>query len=767
MDLISNKPVDITSEDMRVHTWLVGGSGSGKSITLGTIVLSHILDLSSGTIALVDLVGGCFNHVISTLGAINRWFEIQCRSPILAYRLKMEQIRDALFSRIYVLDFSSDLGYTFNPLELHAEYGHTGTILASDLLLTMERAFMESRGSLSGTRQLQLNLRAIFSVLAESRTGATLVDAYRMLMAHPDQIKSILRHLESKQGDHLKIDFCRFYLESYLCEVASSKSQREARDLIHSTMNMLGTSMAIDQVHDFVDGKTTLDIDGIIRNDGGAILANIPAFDVNSQRFLGALLLIKLLGAATRRDKADYKTKPITIVCDEFHNIVGDGSHFANELCQIRNVGARFVLAGQSLSQLQPKGDASLLEALEANTNLQLFYKTSNIDAQRIAPRIFKPMGTMQRLEYEEISKSLTRSSSRSFSKSVSKAISKTIARSRTQTVTLSKGLTLSVSRNAGVTVVRAVGEGWTVAQGKNWGQFSSKGVTISKGRTHSTVESQGQANGSAESVGQSVSDTESTGSSSSQGTGQSMSFSDSMSFGDLGLDSAMAASRMNRGDSESSSKGLSDARSHSVGKTIGSAISSVVNSARAVSEGESRNVAGSKSQGKSYGESVTESHSRSISKAVSLMQGITEGLARSLSVSTGQSVGLTESEGETETESQSESVQEGVSEGETFSTRKAFYDPDQEAKILAYRISSQKERELFLFNRQTGKVSHLRTLDTPIEFDNRLFGKDYTEDFLERVKPKATEPSGKDAFKRLEEKLFEATDALDGPEGF
>ena len=767
-----NTPVELKDEFQNTHQILTGGSGSGKSITLVTQLLSYILRPNDGTnhfVSLIDLVGGSYDQIVSTLGAVNKWFEMQMRNSVLSYRLKMTALRDAFFSRIHLLDFSQpEVQYRLNPLEVREEYGHTPELLASDLIQACERAFSTGKGEMGTVmRQLAINLRTVFSVSAALGTfdgaePATVFDSTMLFEQSPDKIRKLLKRLNREKGKLARLQFIQHYLDTFVCEVMGSKSAKERRELIHSMTNMLGAFLAVPQVFDFLSARhSTLDIDGLVR-DGGVLLVKIPSTDISSQAFLGSLLLTKIQGASARRDKADFKIKKVTIACDEFQTIF-NGPFWMQEISQVRNYGVRLLLANQAFGQLTPNGDTSFLETILANTGLQVFYRMVPDDALKVAWQL-QPKGTMLRMEYDEVSESKTKTISVTKMRAIARSITRTIARGRTYTTTLSNGTTVTVSRANGVTVVRAKGQGWSVAKGKNWSRFSSNGVTLTRSKSTTTVESRGSADGSASSESNSTSDTTANGNSVSSGTG-AHTVADTLTVGDLGLGTAMSGGKQSA--SESHGKSFSDSSSHSVGQALTKAVSKIANEAVAKGRGTSSGSAVSRSQGQGYGESETNTESMSLSEALSLAQSVSQGLARSISIGQSEGVSETVSEGTSESETESRSVSIGESNGETVSHHKTFYGVDDEARILSYQISGLKKREAFLFNRITGEHVKFRTIDMPIEFDNYFMGTDFTADFLKRVQPEIPDSPEKDLFEILEETEFSSNKNLKAPEGF
>ena len=110
---------------------------------------------------------------------------------------------------------------------------------------------------------------------------------------------------------------------------------------------------------------------------------------------LGSLLLARLWAATlARASVAPLHRRPVTVIADEFHDLVGVEADFGDFLAQARGLGVGLVLALQHLAQLP----ATLRADVLANARSKLVYRLSYDDAAVLA-REFAPHMTAADLQ--------------------------------------------------------------------------------------------------------------------------------------------------------------------------------------------------------------------------------------------------------------------------------------------------------------------------------------------------------------------------------
>jgi hypothetical protein len=138
----------------------------------------------------------------------------------------------------------------------------------------------------------------------------------------------------------------RLFWEQY-----NRKSPRERSDLVSSTMNKADAYLNDPLIANLVSqAKTSIDFRKLM-DEGKILLVNMPRQYEELSRFVGSLLIGKLLMAAfSRLDIPEQERRQFYLYVDEFQHFCS--SEFRNFLEESRKVRVSTTIAHQSLSQL-------------------------------------------------------------------------------------------------------------------------------------------------------------------------------------------------------------------------------------------------------------------------------------------------------------------------------------------------------------------------------------------------------------------------------
>jgi hypothetical protein len=138
----------------------------------------------------------------------------------------------------------------------------------------------------------------------------------------------------------------RLFWEAY-----NRRSPRDRQELVSSTMNKVDSYLHEPMIANIVSqSRTTIDFRQIM-DKGKILLVNMPRQYEEISRFVGSMLIGKLLMAAfSRIDVPDNERRQFYLYVDEFQHFCG--SEFRNFLEESRKFRCSVTIAHQSLSQL-------------------------------------------------------------------------------------------------------------------------------------------------------------------------------------------------------------------------------------------------------------------------------------------------------------------------------------------------------------------------------------------------------------------------------
>jgi Type IV secretion-system coupling protein DNA-binding domain len=322
------------SQDVRVrHTYVIGGTGTGKSTLLLNLILQ---DIEAGRgVAVLDPHGDLIDGITA--------------------RMKDDRIADVVLINPADEEFPVGL----NILTAHSEIEKT--LLSSDLISVFRRL------STSWGDQMNAVLGNALLAFLESSTGGTLLDLRRFLVD-----KEFRKHFLATVGDSEVVYFWEKEFPLLIGRAASPLLTR------------LDTFLRPKLIRNMVAQRRSLDFRQLI--DGRKILLaklSQGAIGEENAYLLGTLLVSKLHQVAlSRADTEEAAREDFFLYVDEFH-------HFATPsmdslLSGVRKYRIGLTLAHQSLSQLGGSTDP-LVSSVLANASTRICFRIGDQDAKRLA----------------------------------------------------------------------------------------------------------------------------------------------------------------------------------------------------------------------------------------------------------------------------------------------------------------------------------------------------------------------------------------------
>ena len=349
------RPVRIRIDDMRHHVYIVGGSGTGKSRLIRKLVEQ---DIAAGHgMCLVDPHGDLCDSVVSYIEALPSEHPAKRRSVLVDPTAQAWSIG-------------------FNPLEISSEEDRYPAVL--ELLNVFKKLWGDSWGA-----RMEDILRNSFVTLAES--GLTLLELPKLLTdaAYRSQIVADLEAVEAR----------RYWIDRY--EPLSARTKAE---WIESSLNKVSALISDPWMRDMLGQRqSTFDVRKWM-DKRSIVLINLAKGRLKqNSEVIGALLVSKIQETALSRvDVPEGQRRPFRLYVDEFQHYATRS--FEEILSEARKYGLPLVMAHQDLGQV----DRRLLASVLANCQIQVYFRVSREDAEKLARQAFRATGKDIKFQLEK-----------------------------------------------------------------------------------------------------------------------------------------------------------------------------------------------------------------------------------------------------------------------------------------------------------------------------------------------------------------------------
>ena len=326
------------------HCYVVGGSGTGKTKFLETLIKQDI-DCGFG-FGVIDPHGDLVEDVKGYL------YNAQ-NSPPNAPQT------DFLAENVVLIDPTDPaLTVAFNPLEKVS--GISAAEQAGELVSVFKKIWKESWGA--RMEDLMRN-----SLIALVEQNLTLVELPQFLVNDEFRL-SVLEKTEHP--------ICRQYFERF-----NGLNKRTRDEWSESTLNKTNAFLSDDRIRQIlISPQSSFNLRDIIDN-GKILLVKLDKGRLKGGAdLLGSLILSKLqMAAFARSDTLQSERRLFYLYIDEFQNFATDS--FIETLAEARKYRLALILAHQNLAQLPHELQASIF----TNCGLQAYFRLSRQDSQIMA----------------------------------------------------------------------------------------------------------------------------------------------------------------------------------------------------------------------------------------------------------------------------------------------------------------------------------------------------------------------------------------------
>ncbi len=334
-----------TWEDMKKHMYILGGTGSGKSETLKTI-LSNLLqkeDEEKSACIIIDPKND-FATDLLTMIPEHRVQDVVYFNP--------QKQKDKPLSFPFFSQFSGE-----KPDDERIEF-----------LISIMKRFVQIDSAFSWGPELENILRQLFATAyllpEQSLSGLDL------LLHEPNQIKNILKFLPSRLQ--------KFWSGSIL-----KRTDNDLAKYLATTNNKLGKFLDYPEFMNIADRlETKVTFEEIIKT-GKIFIANFGSSSEQMKKYYSVYLTAHIAEAIfgqARLSTADRK--PAVFVVDEFQRVASD--IFETLFSEVRAFNTSLVISNQFMGQL----DERIQKSIESNIATKIFMRTQSVDDAEIAAKI-------------------------------------------------------------------------------------------------------------------------------------------------------------------------------------------------------------------------------------------------------------------------------------------------------------------------------------------------------------------------------------------
>ncbi len=326
----------IKRKDRRQHVYVLGKSGTGKSVLMFNMIIQNILNGEG--VCVVDPHGELVEGVLSAIPP--------------------ERMKDV----IYFNPADTEYHIGFNVLELiDPKYKH---LVASGLMGIFTKIWANAW---SARMEYILN-NCILALL--DTPGTTLLGIPRMLV-DKDYRQKIIANLKDPV-------IKAFWVHEY--EAWQDKFRNEA---IAPIQNKVGQFLSTSIIRNVVgQSKSTINIFDIM-NEGKIFLVNVSKGRIgeDNSALLGGMIITKIQLAAMERVRIpEDERKDFYLYVDEFQNFVTDA--FAGILSEARKYRLNLTVAHQYTAQLVVDKSSAVRDAVFGNVGTMIVFRVGSDDAE-------------------------------------------------------------------------------------------------------------------------------------------------------------------------------------------------------------------------------------------------------------------------------------------------------------------------------------------------------------------------------------------------
>ncbi|TVM03336.1 MAG: hypothetical protein CV087_05575 [Candidatus Brocadia sp. WS118] len=347
---LDEEPLFLSMEERMVNSYCCGGTGSGKTTLIESIIQDEIMQ--NRGFCLADAHGDLSEKLTRFLASL--------------WQTKQGKQKEEIARRLILVEPSNpDRIVGFNPLE-----ASTGSS-AYSCALEMMNVF-KSKWPDFGPRMEEL-FRTCLVTLSENKL--TLLEM-PFLLTNKEARNSMVHNLTNQE------------IKSYWLDRYNKLSKGSEVQYREPVLNKITEFLTDENIRYMLgQARSTLDFRKAM-DEGRWVILNIAKGKLKSNAsLLGGLFLSKLqLAALSRADIPFPRRRPFHVVLDEFQNFLStrEGADIEVLLSECRKYRVNLTMAHQNLGQL----NSDLLNAILGNINTLYCFRLGYRDALTLAPEL-------------------------------------------------------------------------------------------------------------------------------------------------------------------------------------------------------------------------------------------------------------------------------------------------------------------------------------------------------------------------------------------
>lgn len=337
------KPIRLSTNDRRRHTYIIGQTGTGKSVLLENLAFQDMMD--GRGFAFVDPHG---DSVEALLGKVPK-----------------ERVEDVIYF---------NPGDMTNPIGLNMfEFDHPDQkdFLVQEAINMLYGLYDPGHTGIVGPR-LEHIFRNAALLLMSDPNGGTFIDIPK-LMIDDDFVKSKLKYVT----DQTVLDF-------WTKEFPDSKKSNESGEVVSWVVSKFGPFISNDSMRNIIgQTKSGFNLRDIMDNKK-ILLVNLSKGKMGelNSKLLGIIFVMKFQAAAMgRADTPEDQREDFSLYVDEFQNFATES--FESILSEARKYRLNLILGNQFMTQLTDK----IREAIIGNVGTVISGRIGITDAEMLVKK--------------------------------------------------------------------------------------------------------------------------------------------------------------------------------------------------------------------------------------------------------------------------------------------------------------------------------------------------------------------------------------------
>lgn len=336
-------PIRYKKEDRRRHAYLIGKSGTGKSVELFNMAIQ---DIQNGEgVCVMDPNGDLIEDLLNAIPP-ERAEDVIVFSPG---------------------DVERPLG--LNLLEYDPRYPEQKSFVINEMINIFDKLYdLKATG---GPMFEQYMRNALLLIMDDPETGSTLME--------------IPKVLADENFRRLKLSKCKnvTVIDFWTKEAEKAGGEAALANMVPYITSKLTPFISNDMMRPIIGQQTSAFNIRDIMDNKKILMVDLPkgAIGETNAYLLGMIIVGKILmGALSRTDMAQEDRKDFYLYIDEFQNFTTDS------ICQILSEARKYALslniAHQYIGQLSKNGDEKIKEAIFGNVGTMVSFKVGSEDAE-------------------------------------------------------------------------------------------------------------------------------------------------------------------------------------------------------------------------------------------------------------------------------------------------------------------------------------------------------------------------------------------------